>query len=72
MSRKFKVAVGLLATSSDPADGSTGDLYFNTDVNDLKAHNGTAWVEVGSRSVDGGTPDSVYTDVPSLDGGGVL
>lgn len=71
MSRKFKVAVGLLASSSDPADSSTGDLYYNTGLKDLKAYDGTAWVEVGSRSVDGGTPDSIYTNVPSLDGGGV-
>ena len=72
MSRKFKVAVGLLATGSDPASGSTGDLYFNTDVKDLKAYDGASWVEVGSRSVDGGTPTSIYTNVPSLDGGGVI
>ena len=71
MSRKFKVAVGLLATSTDPASGSSGDLYYNTDIKDLKAYNGTDWVEVGSRSIDGGAPDTVYGGTVGVDGGGV-
>ena len=72
MSRKFKVAVGLLASSTDPASGASGDLYYNTGIKDLKAYDGTAWVEVGFKSIDGGAPDSNYTNVPSLDGGGVI
>lgn len=71
MSRKFKVAIGLLASSADPASGASGDLYYNTDIKDLKAYDGSTWVEVGAKAIDGGAPDSTYGGTQAFDGGGV-
>jgi hypothetical protein len=37
--------------AGDPVSGSAGDVYFNTSLNKLRLHNGSAWVDVGSSGV---------------------
>jgi hypothetical protein len=79
VSRKFKVPVGLVALASDPASGSTGDIYYNTTYG-IMVHNGTTWVSINfPLDVDGGVFDSVAqyqggsspteTATQTLDGG---
>lgn len=65
MSRKMKVSLNLLTKSSDPANGSEGDVYFNTTSKNLKIHNGTAWVELTPPSTD---PTPFYMHTHNYDG----
>jgi hypothetical protein len=46
MSKKFLTPINLLTTSSDPAYGREGDIYFNTIDKSIRIHNGTVWVVV--------------------------
>lgn len=48
MSRKFLTPIGVLVSTSDPASGSDGDMYFNSSAGELRVyHNGT-WTAINS------------------------
>lgn len=50
MARKFLTPVNPPALSSDPASGTTGAIYFNTQINKLKVYNGTAWIDLSQSN----------------------
>lgn len=55
--------VNFVGLASDPA-GAAGDVVYNSTSNRLKYHNGTAWVDSGTRkvSVVGGAGTGTYID----------
>ena len=71
MSRAFKVPVGLVSLSANPASGSTGDSYYNTVYNQIYTFNGTEWVaSLTGQNIDGGRPEENFAGaVASFDGG---
>lgn len=58
MSRKMKVPLNLLVMSSDPANGSLGDIYVNSTTSNLRIHNGTTWIELTPAT---NTPFYIHT-----------
>lgn len=69
MSRKFKVPLGLVPLTENPASGSNGDTYFNDTDKAVYVYDGTNWTPVGGGSIDGGSPTSVYLVSESINGG---
>lgn len=55
--------LNFVGQASDPA-GAAGDVVYNSTSNRLKYHNGTAWVDSGTRkvSVVGGAGTGTYID----------
>jgi hypothetical protein len=51
MSKRFLTPVVPPALGSDPANGISGAIYFNTVLNKLKVYNGTSWAQVGGFDV---------------------
>ena len=47
MSKKFLSPIKLAQGATNPATGSSGELFFNTVDLKVYAHNGTAWVPSG-------------------------
>lgn len=83
MSVQRLVPLHAVALASDPTTGRIGDLYYNTESQELRFYDGTNWNAVGSGAITGlldhihtydGTIYSVESySVPSpgtLDGGG--
>jgi hypothetical protein len=58
MSKKFLTPVVPPALGSDPANGVSGAIYFNTVLNKLKVYNGVTWSQVGGFDV---LPDDPLT-----------
>lgn len=52
MARRFLTTVGLHVSTTDPASGSDGEVYFNSDTNELKVYYSGAW---NSISASGGS-----------------
>jgi hypothetical protein len=55
MARKFLTGVNLVNLGSDPAEGSEGELYFNTSASVAKIYQGGEWVVLGSGTGEGST-----------------
>lgn len=83
MSVKRLVPLHAVALPSNPTEGRIGDLYYNTESQELRFYDGADWNPVGSGTITGlldhihtydGTIYSVEAyQVPSpgiLDGGG--
>lgn len=62
MAKRFLTPVGLVALSSDPATGSTGQMYYNITTSSVKIYNGTAWVAIGGG---GGSSVTVSDNPPA-------
>lgn len=73
MTKRFLTTPKIVNVSSDPNTGSSGEMYYNTQDNIMKYHNGTQWVAMTGGGVggniDGGFPNSTYGGVPEIDGG---
>lgn len=54
MSKKFLSPIKLAQGTSNPASGSTGDVFYNTTDQTIYAHNGSAWA-VAESSLPAGT-----------------
>ena len=70
MARKFLTPIAPPALSSDPSNGTTGSIYYNTSLNALKYYNGSAWTVIGSGGGGGGGTGTsnaleVLSDAPS-------
>lgn len=65
MSRKMKVPLNLLVMSSDPIDGSLGDIYVNSTTSNIRIYNGTSWIDLTPGSTD---PTPFYMHTHSYDG----
>lgn len=50
MSKKYKVPINLVGLSSDPAEGSPGDIYFNTVSDVIKIYANDAWRDLSTYS----------------------
>jgi hypothetical protein len=48
MSVRILASLNLVSASSDPLVATSGDMYFNTVLNQVKVYNGTVWNVVGS------------------------
>ena len=55
-------ADNIVQYSSDPSGGSQGDIYFNTNNNVLRLHDGTSWVNVSN------TPPTATAGTRTLSG----
>lgn len=51
MAKKFLTALKLVNLSTDPASGSSGELYYNSSDNAVKFYNGTSWLPINQTSV---------------------
>lgn len=72
MARRFVTPVGLLSRTTNPASGTTGDLYYNSDDKLPYIYNGSEWVStVNLGNIDGGEPTTVYGGIDAIDAGGV-
>lgn len=49
----FKTIGTVLSTDTEPANGITGQSYWNTDTNQLYVYNGTDWVLIGPINEQG-------------------
>ena len=66
MTKRFLVTHRFVNLSTDPASGSSGEIYFNNSTNELKVYSGSAWSSIGSGSGGGsGTVTSVGLSVPT-------
>ena len=66
MTKRFLVTQRFVNLSTDPASGSSGEIYFNNSTNELKVYSGSAWSSIGSGSGGGsGTVTSVGLSVPT-------
>jgi len=54
MARRFLTTLGLHVSTTDPQDGSDGEVYFNSDTNELKVYYSGAWNSISAGS-GGGT-----------------
>ena len=54
MSVKRLVPLNAVSLSSDPANASAGDFYFNTTQQVFRYYNGTAWNPIGGASAGSG------------------
>lgn len=62
MAKRLLSTQSIVNLSTDPASGSTGEIYYNTTTNSFKYYNGSAWVSLSS----GGSGNSFTTiDVPN-------
>jgi hypothetical protein len=52
MSKRFLTPVAPPALGSDPANGVSGAIYYNTVINKLKVYNGTAWTPLGGSTLE--------------------
>ncbi len=83
MAKKFLTPVGLPSGTSNPATGSSGDLFFRTDLSQIVVYDGSAWVsaagvdaeavvdilaEFGLVGGDSGAP-ATTTYISNVDGG---
>lgn len=68
MAKKFLTPITPPILNSDPATGTLGSIYYNTNVNALKYYDGTVWKEVGSGSAG----VNVRSGYPSLPDNGKL
>ena len=83
MAKQFLSPVGLPSGVSNPATGSSGDLFYRSDLGQIVVHDGTTWVsaagvdsetvvgllaEFGLIGGDSGTP-STTTYISQVDGG---
>jgi hypothetical protein len=50
MSKRFLTPVAPPALGSDPANGVSGAIYYNTVLNKLKVYNGTSWTPIGGAA----------------------
>lgn len=73
MTKRLLSTQRIVNISSDPVTGSAGEIYFNTDQNILKYHDGTQWLPLGGGggavNIDGGLPSTTYGGVSPIDGG---
>lgn len=53
MSVKRLVPLHAVALASDPTEARIGDIYYNTDVQELRFYDGTQWNPVGSGTITG-------------------
>lgn len=69
MAKRFLSSLKLLNLSSDPENGSTGEMFYSSSENLIKYHNGSSWVSLApyEQDVDGGNAGSTF--VYFLDGG---
>ena len=83
MARQFLSPVGLPSGTFNPATGSSGDLFYRSDLGQIVVYDGSAWIsaagvdsetvvgllsEFGLIGGDSGTPDtSTYSS--QVDGG---
>jgi hypothetical protein len=85
MAKKFLTPITLVNMDSNPANPTTGQMYFNTQERTIKAYNGEVWYEVagpkaildhthytdgGIRTVDYGNYAANTDYVVSINGGG--
>jgi hypothetical protein len=83
VARQFLSPVGLPSGNTNPATGTSGDLFFRSDLAQIFVHDGTSWVSaagVNSETVvtilaefglvggDSGAPNTV-TYISQVDGG---
>lgn len=81
MSRQFKVPIGLVGISTDPATASVGEIYYNTVSNKIRVYTDLGWTNAsadltaaGNTFLYGTVPPSdvqgsngdVYLDITSL------
>ena len=84
MAKKFLTPITLVNMDSNPANPTTGQMYFNTQERTIKAYNGEVWYDVagpkeildhthytdgGIRTVDYGNYASDNAYMVSMDGG---
>jgi hypothetical protein len=53
MSVKRLVPLHAVALATDPSTARIGDIYYNTEDEELKFYDGTSWNPVGSGAVTG-------------------
>jgi hypothetical protein len=53
MSVKRLVPLHAVALDTDPSDSRIGDIYYNTELEELRFYDGTDWNPVGSGTVTG-------------------
>lgn len=58
MSKKILSTQQIVNLPSDPATGTSGEIYYNTTDNALKYYDGSAWQAIGG----GGTSVNIQTE----------
>ena len=53
MSVKRLVPLHAVALPSNPSEGRIGDLYYNTENQELRFYDGTTWNPVGAGTITG-------------------
>jgi hypothetical protein len=53
MSVKRLVPLHAVALDSDPSEARMGDVYYNTQEEELRFHDGTEWHSVGGGAITG-------------------
>lgn len=62
MTKRLLSTQRIVNLSSNPASGTTGEMYYNTTSNELRIYNGTTWVAAGSGG--GGSSVTVSDTAP--------
>ena len=65
MSRRMLVPLKFLTLSTDPSNGSVGEVYVNTVTKNLRVHNGDIWIDLTPASTD---PSPFYMHTHTYDG----
>lgn len=55
MAKRFLTPVGLLVSATDPASGSSGQIYFNSVSNELKIYYEGQWNSITAGGGGGST-----------------
>ena len=53
MAKRFLTPIGLHVSSSDPATGSNGQVYFNSSTNELKVYYDGQWNAITANATAG-------------------
>ena len=64
MSRKMKVSLNLLSLTSDPAQASVGDIYFNSSTAKIRVYTATGWQDVSGSGGGSSTYSFHYSSTP--------
>ena len=65
MSRKFKVPLGLVGLDTNPASGSLGDTYFNTDDGFVYVYDGSDWQQQATATYVSSAISGLTAGMPS-------
>lgn len=63
MAKKFLTTIGLLTSPIDPATGTEGEIYFNSQTNQLKVFYDGSWNVIQGGGGGGSTESIVGVDL---------